>query len=170
VAVAVPEPFAGHLQRVRAELGDPLALLIPPHVTLVPPTAVPAELMSEVEAHLAQVAAAHAPFVLELKGTDSFRPVSSVVFVRVVAGADGCRALEAAARTGILAQDLRFDYHPHVTIAHDVADDALDRAEAAMAEFRATFLVDRFALYEHGGDGVWRAVHDLTLGGLAPLR
>ena len=167
VAVPVPEPFAEHLQRVRAELGDPLALFIPPHVTLVPPTAVAPERLPDVTAHLAEVAAAHEPFVLELTGTASFRPVSPVVFVRVVRGAEACCSLEAAARTGVLAQDLRFTYHPHVTIAHDLDDGALDHAEAAMADFAATFIVDRFALFEHGSDGVWRVVRDLSLTGAA---
>lgn len=169
VAVPIPEPFAEHLQRVRAELGDPLALFIPPHITLVPPTAVAPERLPEVAAHLAEVAATHEPFVLELAGTASFRPVSPVVFVRVVRGADACCSLEAAARTGVLAQDLRFAYHPHVTIAHDLDDGALDVAETVMADFTATFPVDRFALFEHGSDGVWRAVRDLSLTG-TPVR
>jgi 2'-5' RNA ligase len=163
VAVPIPEPYAEHLQRVRSELGDPLALYIPPHVTLVPPTAVPPEHLPEVEAHLERVAAEHGPFVIELAGTGSFRPVSPVVFVRVVQGAAGLSALEAAARTGVLAQDLRFDYHPHVTIAHDLDDAALDEAESVMADFSAHFVVEKFSLFEHGTDGVWRAVLDLTL-------
>jgi 2'-5' RNA ligase len=165
VAVPIPEPYAEHLQRVRAELGDPLALFIPPHVTLVAPTAVLPEQLPSVQEHLADVAAAHEPFVLELQGTASFRPVSPVVFVRVVRGAETCRSLEEAARAGVLAQELRFAYHPHVTIAHDLEEEVLDQAEAAMADFRATFVVDRFALFEHGADGVWRAVRDLVLTG-----
>ncbi len=165
VAVPIPEPFAEQLQRVRGEVGDPLAPFIPPHVTLVPPTAVAPEQLPEVELHLERVAAAHPPFELRLAGTDTFRPVSPVVFVKVVLGAHSLSALEATARTGVLGQDLRFDYHPHVTIAHDLDDAALDEAESAMADFVAHFVVDAFALYEHGMDGVWRAVRDLTLTG-----
>lgn len=165
VAVPIPEPFAEHLQRVRAELGDPLALFIPPHVTLVPPTAVAPERLPEVTAHLAEVAAAHQPFVLELAGTASFRPVSPVVFVRVVRGADACCSLEVAARTGVLAQDLRFTYHPHVTIAHDIHESGLDRAFDDFAGFEASFEVSRFHLYDHGSDGVWRPMVDFDLTG-----
>ncbi len=36
VAIAVPEPWAGELQRYRASFGDPLAEAIPTHITLVP--------------------------------------------------------------------------------------------------------------------------------------
>lgn len=163
VAIPIPEPYAEHLQRVRAELGDPLALFIPPHVTLVPPTAIAPEHFSAVQAHLADVAGSREPFVLGLAGTGSFRPVSAVVFVRVVRGGEACADLERAARSGVLAQELRFEYHPHVTIAHDLDEPALDEAEAAMADFGAEFVVDRFALFEHGADGVWRAVHELVL-------
>ena len=163
VAVPIPEPYAEHLQRVRAELGDPLAMFIPPHVTLVPPTAVPPEQLPEIEAHLEAIGAAHQPFELALAGTGSFRPVSPVVFVKVTRGAPTLSAIEASARTGPLAQDLRFEYHPHVTIAHDLDDPTLDEAESAMADFAAHFVVEKFSLFEHGTDGVWRAVADLPL-------
>lgn len=165
VAVAIPEPYGERLQRVRAELGDPLARFIPPHVTLVGPTVVDADRMVEVERHLALVARAHPPFVLQLSGTSSFRPISPVVFVQVTRGAQPCTALEEAARTGILAQELRFTYHPHVTIAHDLDDATLDAAEREMEDFEATFAVDRFSLFEHGDDGVWRSVRDVLLTG-----
>ncbi len=165
VAIAMPEPFGARLQQVRADLGDPLAPFIPPHVTVVGPTVVEPEQIPEVERHLAQVARTHPPFVLQLSGTGSFRPISPVVFVKLVRGAEACTALEEAARTGPLAQDLRFPYHPHVTIAHDLDDAALDRAEAEMADFGAVFAVDRFSLFEHGDDGVWRSVRDVLLTG-----
>jgi 2'-5' RNA ligase len=165
VAVSVPEPYGARLQLVRTELGDPLARFIPPHVTLVGPTVVEPEQLPEVERHIAAVARAHPPFVLQLQGTGSFRPISPVVFVKLTRGAEECTAIEEEARTGVLAQELRFAYHPHVTIAHDLDDAALDRAEREMANFEATFLVDRFSLFEHGDDGVWRSVHHVLLAG-----
>lgn len=165
VAIAIPEPYGARLQAVRAELGDPLARFIPPHVTLVGPTVVEPDQLPEVERHIAAVARMHPPFVVQLTGTGSFRPVSPVVFVTLARGVEQCTALEEAARTGVLAQRLRFDYHPHVTIAHDLDDAALDQAEREMADFDATFLVDRFSLFEHGDDGVWRSVRDVLLAG-----
>jgi 2'-5' RNA ligase len=165
VAIAIPEPYGARLQAVRAGLGDPLARFIPPHVTLVGPTVLDAGRLPEVERHIAAVARTHPPFVLQLRGTGSFRPVSPVVFVKLVRGVQRCAALEEAVRTSVLAQDLRFDYHPHVTIAHDLDDATLDRAERGMADFEATFLVDRFSLFEHGDDGVWRSVRDVILAG-----
>lgn len=67
-------------------------------------------------------------------------------------------------RSGPLAQDLRFHYHPHVTVAHEVPDDALDRAFTELARFEARFDVEAIWVYEHGDDGVWRPVEDHRLG------
>ena len=68
------------------------------------------------------------PFDIELRGTGTFRPVSPVVFVQLARGIGGCERLEQRVRPGPLTRDLPFPYHPHVTVAHDVADEALDRA------------------------------------------
>ena len=156
VAIAVPEPYAGHLQRARASFGDPLALSIPTHITLVPPTPVDVADLGPVSAHLARVAAGWTAFDVALHGTSTFRPVSPVVFVRIVEGADRCSGLESAIRQGPLDRELRFPYHPHITVAHDVEEPALDRAARTLAGFSARFRVTGFSLYLHGGDGVWR--------------
>lgn len=163
VALQVPAPWGPALQQARAGFGDPLAQDIPPHVTLLGPTVVePAELEA-VGDHLTDVGKSHGPFTLHLRGTGSFRPVSAVVFVQVVQGIAECELLERAVRSGPLAQDVRFNYHPHVTVAHDVPDDDLDRAFAELADFEAQFLVDSIQVFEHGDDGVWRPVRSFPL-------
>lgn len=170
VAIQVPEPFGPELQAARAGFGDPLAQDIPPHVTLLGPTVVdPAELEA-VGDHLTAVGKEHGPFAVHLRGTGTFRPVSSVVFVQVVQGIAECERLERAVRSGPLLQDVRFNYHPHVTVAHDVDEDALDRAFAELASYEAQFLVDSLQVFEHHDDGVWRPVRDfpLTAPPLAP--
>lgn len=165
IAVRVPEPWATTLQEARARFGDPLADAIPPHVTLLPPTVLDASLLPVAHAHLEDVAGGFAPFRVHLRGSGTFRPVSPVVFVQLAEGIAECERLERAVRAGVLAQDLRFNYHPHVTVAHEVDDDALDRALAEMAGFEASFDVDRIWLYEHGDDGVWRPERDVLLTG-----
>lgn len=164
VAIQVPAPFGPRLQRARAAFGDPLASDIPPHVTLVGPTVVAAGDMPLVRKHIADVAVRHAPFTVHLRGTGTFRPVSAVVFVQVVQGIAECEQLERSFRTGPLAQELRFNYHPHVTVAHDVPDEALDRAFDELGDFEALFRVDTVQMYEHGDDGVWRPVEHFPLG------
>jgi len=163
VSIPIPEPYSTRLTRARVEAGDPLAQSVPPHITLVPPTDVQAEDLARVEHHLQTVAAQHAPFVVDLAGTATFWPISPVVFVRLSSGKDGCGRLQRALTRDILAQELQFPYHPHVTIAHRIEEEALSAAQEMLADFEATFPVVHFCLYEHGLDGVWREIADFAL-------
>lgn len=163
VSIAVPEPWGSRLQQARAGFGDRWAPLIPPHITLLGPTVVDADEMPVVHEHLTKVAAMHDAFSIHLRGTGTFRPVSDVVFVQVVQGISECEQLERDVRSGPLAQELRFNYHPHVTVAHDVPPEALDRAFAELASFEAYFPVPSIEVFEHGDDGVWRPVESFPL-------
>ena len=165
VAIPVPDPYADDLQRWRKEFGDPLACAIPAHVTLLPPSEVDSSKLGEVREHLAAVAARHEPFDLRLRGTGTFRPVSPVVFVQVAEGVSQCEQLERRVRSGVLARGLAFYYHPHVTVAHDVDEEALDRAFETLSGYEVVFPVTSFSLYEHGTDGVWRAVEVFAFDG-----
>jgi 2'-5' RNA ligase len=164
VAIAVPEPWAGELQRYRASFGDPLAEAIPTHVTLVPPTRTSEDLAS-IEQHLADVASRTEPFLLHLRGTATFRPVSPVVFVALTEGISSCEVLSRSLRRGPLEQELHYPYHPHVTVAHDLDDSALDKAFETLSDFSCAFDVTAFHLYVHGPDGVWRPHRSFALGG-----
>ncbi len=156
VAISIPDRWSAALQAVREGVGDPLAAAIPPHVTLLPPTMVDDDLVPAFQAHLARVARTHPPFAMVLSGTASFRPVSPVVFVQVSEGISSCERLERAVRSGPVSRALEFNYHPHVTIAHRVPDEALDEAARRCAPFRAEFEVTGFGLHEQGADEVWR--------------
>lgn len=162
VSIAVPEPYGSLLQRRRASFGDPQAFAIPTHVTLLPPTEVDTEALPGIEAHLAEVAAASRPFELRLRGTDTFRPLSPVVFVKLVSGAEDCRALQEKVRCGPLERELQFPYHPHVTVAHGIDEAALDEAYEELGDFSAGWSATGFALYEQGTDGVWRLEREYT--------
>jgi len=156
VAIAIPEPWGSQLQDYRAALGDVSATLIPTHITLIPPTAVEGEdAMAEVEEHLLQVASRHRAFGIHLRGTGTFRPVSPVVFVTVARGISQCEALARDVRTPPLDVRLTFPYHPHVTVAHEVADDLLDRAFAELADFECHFEAEEFLLYHHSEGEGW---------------
>lgn len=169
VAVAVPDPWGAELEGWRASFGDPQAAAIPAHITLLPPTAVEAGRLDDVEAHLAGAAAQARPFDVHLRGTGTFRPVSPVVFVALASGISGCESLERRVRRGILDRDVAFPYHPHVTVAHDLPDDVLDDAYAALAAFSARFPVRECVLYVHG-EGVWSPRRVFPLGGASGLR
>lgn len=163
VAVAIPEPWASELQDYRAQLGDATASMIPTHITLVPPTEVPADLMGELESHLSSVAATVDAFEVHLRGTGTFRPVSPVVFVAVVAGISSCEQLASSLRRGPLDVELSFPYHPHVTVAHDLSQEALDKAFVELSDFECTFEVGRFHLYVHDEHDGWRPTRDFAL-------
>ena len=160
VAIGLPEPYTTELQAWRERLGDPNAAGIPPHVTLLPPTALPDDALPEVEEHLRRIAAAESPFEMHLRGSATFRPVSPVVFVPLVRGIGECERVERQVRSGPLARELSFPYHPHVTVAHDLPEEALDRAFVELADYEARFTVWGFTLFEQGRDQVWRPQRD----------
>jgi 2'-5' RNA ligase len=164
VAIGLPEPIHSELQGWRERLGDPNAADIPPHVTLLPPTALPDQALTDVEEHLRVVAAGEEPFDVHLRGSSTFRPVSPVVFVPLVLGISACERVERKVRSGPLARRLGFPYHPHVTVAHDVGDEMLDRAFADLAPYDARFRVWGFTLFEQGPDKVWRPQRDFPFG------
>jgi 2'-5' RNA ligase len=165
VSLAVPEPYGSLIQDARTGYGDTQAHGIPTHVTLLPPTDIPLPALGEVDEHLARAAARHRPFQVTLRGTGTFRPVSQVVFVQLEQGVRECRALEASVRCGPLARELAFPYHPHVTVAHDVPAEALDRAYADLRGFEARFAANGFSLYRFGADEVWRPVRTYGFAG-----
>jgi 2'-5' RNA ligase len=167
VAIAIPQPHATVLSNWRRQVGDPAADLVFPHVTLLPPTPVPAGSMNRVEKHLAAAAQSHPAFVMHLAGTGTFRPTSPVVFVQVATGVADCELLESAIRCGPLDRPLEFPYHPHVPVAHQIADQGLDEAYEGLSGFVARFAVDRFVLFSRDGDGRWNWRTEFPLGGAA---
>ena len=165
VAIAVPEPFGEELRNHRASFGDLQAAAVPTHVTLLPPTDVDAAALGRVEEQLERVADKHHRFDMHLRGTATFRPVSPVVFVVVSQGISECELLAESVRQEIGGAYQRFPYHPHVTVAHDVSDEALDLAYDTLANYEARFSVDAFALYVHDELSGWVCERELWLQG-----
>jgi 2'-5' RNA ligase len=164
VAIGIPEPYHRELQGWRERLGDPNARRIVPHITLLPPTDVEPDALAAIDEHLRKVAADEDYFDIRLRGSATFQPVSPVVFVPLVQGIADCERLEAKVRSGPLQRDVRFPYHPHVTVAHDLPADALDRAFAMLSTYEAAFRVRGFTLFEQGADETWRPQRDYVFG------
>ena len=165
IAIAIPEPHASVLQTWRSRVGDPEAFRIPPHVTLLPPTAFDADELEEIEKHLAEAASVTKPFVMRLSGTGTFRPVSQVVFVQVSAGISECELLERAVRREPISRELEFPYHPHVTVGHDIDHTALDEAFEGLRDFVAQFGIGHFTMYAQADDGTWLIHREFELTG-----
>ena len=102
--------------------------------------------------------------MVTISGTGTFRPVSPVVYINVEEGFDACVDLHRKLQTGPLERELPFSYHPHVTIAHDVAPESLDEAETVLESYRATFPVVSMGLYEHDAEGIWQLREELDFG------
>ena len=85
-------------------------------------------------------------------------------------------------RRGPLARSLSFPFHPHVTLAHEVAEDGLDTAARKGADLTMNFTVTELHLYRHrsrpaghgdsqcpASEGGWDVVSAFAFGGsLAP--
>ena len=163
VAIAVPDPWGAQLQDYRRALGDESANGIPTHITLMPPFDIGGEQMGAVEEHLADASSRNREFRIHLRGTGTFRPVSPVVFVVVVEGISACEQLAFSVRTGPLATDLQFPYHPHVTVAHHLDDDRLDTAFKELSSFECEFQASQFSLYVHSDEVGWRPTRHFPL-------
>ena len=167
VSIEVPEPWGRHLQDYRVALGDTAAVQIPTHVTLLPPHEATTAEVDDSSTHLDDVARRQAPFDLLLRGTGTFRPVSPVVFVNVVAGISRCEVLCDEVQDGPVQVETRFPYHPHVTIAQDLPEDVLDRAFDELAGFEAGFRVEDFHLYRYDQSAGWQQERTFRLIGRA---
>ncbi|MGG5173948.1 2'-5' RNA ligase family protein [Pseudarthrobacter sp. J1763] len=162
IILGFPERIARELQLWRASFGDPMASIVPAHITLV--TTTPARDWETTLSHARKVAKTTQPFRLSIHGTGSFRPLSPVVYIRVVDGFEECVQLHSKLQSGPLARDLVFPYHPHVTVAHDVAEASLDDAENALENYHAEFPVTSMGVYEHDSNGIWQLREEMNFG------
>ncbi|MEO7352251.1 MAG: 2'-5' RNA ligase family protein [Marmoricola sp.] len=164
VSVAVPEPWGPELQQYRIDAGDESARHIPSHITLLPPHEVTEGDIDAVIAHLEQVAGDMEPFRVHLRGTGTFAPVSPVVFVGVVEGISQCEQLAAWVRQGPLVIERVFPYHPHVTVAHHLPENQLERAFTDLEQFDAAFDVSELWMYHHDDASGWQPKKAFPLG------
>lgn len=146
IVIAVPEPWVSQIMDARLALGDKAAEKVPPHITIMPPQAVDVSLKEDIFEHLRSVAARHRPFRVTVRGAKSFQPISPVVYLDVVEGANACADLAEDVRFGPLDYSPRFPYHPHITLAHGVNQAALDEALALGSDFEASWMVTGFRL------------------------
>ncbi|MBG6217192.1 2'-5' RNA ligase [Arthrobacter sp. CAN_A6] len=162
ITIPIPQPLATELEKWRASFGDPMAVLVPPHITLI--TTTPAMDWQGTMEHVRAVAKAQSTFTVTLKSTGSFRPVSPVVFLKVDQGFEECVGLHEKLQAGPLERTLDFPFHPHVTVAHDVSDAGMDAAVEELESFEASFQVRSMGLYEHQPSGSWKLREELNFG------
>ena len=150
VVIAVPEPYATRISRIRAKFGSQQDRLVVPHITLVPPISVAIDLREAVLTHLQSIADKFSPFQVSLCGLGSFHPISPVHFLEVTEGANSCAELAASINDGPLSYQPRFPYHPHVTLAQGALGDRVKHIQELETELSHTcqtsWLVSGFRL------------------------
>ena len=163
VTLEIPMPIREELDAARRRYGV-LEEGWSSHVTLLAPIEADDAVVASIIDHLDAVARRTTPIRIHLQGTGSFRPVSPVAFLVLVEGAEQCAVLESAVRSGDLGVESRFPYHPHVTLAHGVPDDILDRVQRDFADFESEFTAAAMTLRENV-DGAWVLVREFPLTG-----
>jgi len=164
VIISLPAALTAELNRWRESFGGAAVTVVPPHVTLVSGRATGPWI--EAAEHVRKVAAAAAPFTIALQGTGTFEPISPVVYLNLVKGVPECIDLHEKLLAGPMDHLLEFDFHPHLTVAHDLDTAAMARAKAEMAGFVAEFEVNSIGLFDYSQDG-WSLREELALGGSA---
>jgi 2'-5' RNA ligase len=161
----LPEPLAGFLDRLRAELVAECRAKA--HVTVLPPRPL---LTSLDEAWRELVDSIHdfQPFRVELGRVEVF-PVTQVLYLPVIAGHAELKHLHHALNKGCLHFEEPFTYHPHVTLAQELEPDqvaaAVDLAAARWREFvhARCFTVDRLTFVQNTLENRWMDLHGCAL-------
>lgn len=162
VTIGIPEPLASALESWRASFGDPMATVVPPHITLI--TTTPVSDWPAMVRHVRLVASGQQRFRVSLRSTGSFRPVSPVVYLKLHQGFEECVLLHKQLQSGPLEREPEFPFHPHVTVAHDVSDAGMDAAEQELETFQASFDVGSVGLYEQLPSGLWKLREEVHFG------
>lgn len=143
----------GPIDRFRARF-DPLASLVPPHLTLVFPfeTALSTD---ELREHIRVAVAGLTSFPIRLHGVTGSD--GEYLFLNVKRGNDELIALHDRLYAGVLGPFLRREltFTPHLTIGRVREPAAFERAVAEAAELNMVFetLVDAVSVYTIHADG-----------------
>ena len=164
ISIAIPEPWGEWLREKRRSFGDSGAEHIPSHITLSPPLEIAENDLERIATALTALGAKHQPFTVALAGTGTFGPVSDVVYIVVRQGVPESAELARGGQAAAMAPESEHDFHPHVTVAHELNHEALDLAAADLADFECEFEVTEFKLYVHDDDRGWEPVRSFALG------
>lgn len=161
VVIPVPQPQRETLRAWRREFGGADTEVIAPHITLVSGSYL--NTWEKAAAQVRQVAGQTANFTVQLGAARTFRPASEVVYLPLLDGAEECWALHRGLLSDALRHESNFAYHPHLTIAQNVAPDQLDAAQAALRGIDLSFAVESIQLFDTRG-GQWSLSEEIKLG------
>lgn len=165
IIIAMPDPWVTQLTQIRQLLGEPSALKVPPHITLIPPVAVNVAKREQILTHLQNVASTTRSFRVKVEDVETFLPRSPVAYLGLREGGPACSSLASQLRAGPLFFEPRFDYHPHVTLMQDLTEEKLQLAKELTAGLTAQWTVPGFRLDNIDADGIYtsRALFNFAL-------
>lgn len=155
IALEVPQPWGEELQQWRLGFGDNTADHMPTHITLWPPTKLPAGTLDSLMRQVTDLCAATAQFPVATAGIASFRPVSPVVFLSIGDGSESLARIHRGVQTFIGDVRPAHPYVPHITVAFHLPDSVLDAAESALGDFEVAWTATHISSFLRGRDGRW---------------
>lgn len=153
----IPGPLAGFLDRLRKEIVA--GCQAKAHVTILPPRPLvspPEEAWNEVQQRLQDFQ----PFRVDLGDIEVF-PVTDVIYVAVKAGGTELQKLHSALNRGEVEFEEPFEYHPHITLAQDLAPGSFATAHKIAVdgwrEFSGarSFVADELVFVQNTMNGRW---------------
>lgn len=161
VVIPMPEPQRSVLREWRRKFGGADTESIDPHITLISGGYLKS--WAQAAARVREVAQESSRFTVRLAAARSFQPASDVVYLPLAAGAERFWALHEALLAGPLRHESKFDYHPHLTIAQNVAEADLAAAYTALQEVDLRFEVHSVQLFDTR-NGAWNFCEQIALG------
>lgn len=167
----VPGPLSQFLDDLRIRLtpeSRPHA-----HVTVLPPRPVYSDL-EELKRRLSPVLRDVYPIQIELGSIKVF-PVSNVIYLSIARGESELRTVNRALDQGALRFQTAFSYHPHITVAQNVAPQEVENLRRTAQEQwenyegERGFLVDSLWLVQNVMPDVWLECGQFPLAVEAPV-
>jgi 2'-5' RNA ligase len=166
LVIYVPDPLGRFLDDLRRELVphyNPHA-----HVSVLPPRTLSVG-WETASGQARALTESRAPFDVELTSVGVF-PVTDVIYLEVGAGSQELHGLHSEMNAAALECSEPYPYHPHITLAQDIAHECVtemdELARRRWAEFRGprTFRADRAVFVQNTHDNCWIDLAEYTLG------
>jgi 2'-5' RNA ligase len=171
LVIYIPDPLGRFLDNLRRELVpayNPHA-----HVSVLPPRPLSADWQAA-DTQTRTLTENGIPFDVTLSSVEIF-PATNVIYIEVDGGAAELRRLHGAMNAGALAFQEPFSYHPHITLAQEVAAEQVPAvyqlAVRRWHEFQGsrTFRAERAVFVQNTLRGCWIDLAAYSLGGVASM-
>jgi len=166
LVIYLPDPLGRFLDDLRRDLVP--ACRPHAHVSVLPPRPLAVDWHTASE-QVRMLTDGWAPFEIELGEIEIF-PVTDVIYIEVGAGSEELRRMHTAMNSGPLEFREPFRYHPHVTLAQEIAHaDVGPIHELARQRWREyngprSFRAERAAFVQNTLDNCWIDLARYSLG------